>query len=123
MLVCLRRENQNFNSYVHRLILEAFVGPRPEGMEACHNDGDKTNNHWNNLRWDTHKNNLADRKLHGTDSAGSKHGQSKLTEPEVLQIRALYKAGGIAQKELGKQFGVTPAVISRIINRKNWNHV
>lgn len=44
---------------VHKLVLEAFVGPRPEGMEACHYDGDKANNALSNLRWDTkHANDL-----------------------------------------------------------------
>lgn len=49
---------------VHRLILEAFVGPCPEGMEACHNDGDRGNNRLNNLRWDTRSANMADRFRH-----------------------------------------------------------
>lgn len=44
--------------YVHALVLEAFVGPRPEGMEGCHfPDPDKSNNHVSNLVWDTHQNN------------------------------------------------------------------
>ncbi len=38
---------------IHTLVLEAFVGPRPEGMEACHFDDDATNNKLENLRWDT----------------------------------------------------------------------
>lgn len=51
---------------VHALVLEAFVGPRPEGAEACHGDGDASNNHLDNLRWDTHEANEADKKSHGT---------------------------------------------------------
>ena len=50
---------------VHRLVLEAFVGPCPDGMECCHNDGDATNNHLSNLRWDTPSNNAYDRVRHG----------------------------------------------------------
>ena len=50
---------------VHQLIAEAFHGPRPEGMEVCHNDGDPANNTPDNLRWDTHANNMAEiRKTH-----------------------------------------------------------
>lgn len=52
---------------VHVLVLEAFVGPRPEGYVGCHNDGDIDNNTPPNLRWDTQKANLADMKAHGTD--------------------------------------------------------
>ena len=47
--------------YVHRLVLLAFVGPCPEGKEACHNDGNQRNNRLDNLRWDTPKANAADR--------------------------------------------------------------
>lgn len=48
--------------FVHRLVLEAFVGPCPTGQEGCHRDDDPTNNHLSNLRWDTRPGNLADRK-------------------------------------------------------------
>jgi hypothetical protein len=51
--------------YVHRLVLEAFTGPCPQGMEACHNDGDPGNNAIGNLRWDTHASNIADVIAHG----------------------------------------------------------
>lgn len=50
---------------VHTLVLEAFVGPCPDGLEACHWDGDNTNNHLTNLRWDTHIANMADMTRHG----------------------------------------------------------
>lgn len=47
---------------VHQLVLEAFIGPRPEGFEACHYDGDKQNNRLMNLRWDTPAANRDDRR-------------------------------------------------------------
>ena len=50
---------------VHALMLKAFVGPRPDGMSACHNDGDPTNNTLDNLRWDTHRANMIDKVRHG----------------------------------------------------------
>ena len=52
---------------VHRLVLEAFIGPCPDGMECCHNDGDPSNNHISNLRWDTRINNRQDAIRHGND--------------------------------------------------------
>jgi len=51
---------------IHRLVLTAFVGPRPEGQAACHNDGDSVNNILSNLRWDTYQANNMDRAKHGT---------------------------------------------------------
>ena len=64
--VSLSRENRRRTSYVHALVLQAFVGPKPEGMEACHADGDKRNNAVENLRWDTRSENAKDRVRHGT---------------------------------------------------------
>lgn len=51
---------------VHHLVLNAFVGERPAGTEACHKDGDASNNAVNNLRWDTHLANEDDKRRHGT---------------------------------------------------------
>ena len=52
---------------VHRLVMEAFVGPRPDGMNVCHNNGDPTDNRLGNLRYDTQSENMSDRRRHGTD--------------------------------------------------------
>lgn len=52
--------------YVHRLVLESFVGPAPAGHECCHGDGDAGNNSLENLRWDTRSANNFDRVRHGT---------------------------------------------------------
>jgi hypothetical protein len=54
--------------FVHHLVLLAFVGPRPSGMECCHGDGNNGNNKLSNLRWDTHASNEADKLKHGTDN-------------------------------------------------------
>ena len=49
---------------VHRLVLETFIGLPPAGREACHNDGRHQNNRLSNLRWGTHKENMADVRRH-----------------------------------------------------------
>jgi hypothetical protein len=51
---------------VHLLVLEAFVGPRPEGELGLHNNGDVNNNQLSNLRWDTYSANQFDAVDHGT---------------------------------------------------------
>jgi hypothetical protein len=50
---------------VHRLVALAFLGPRADGTEVCHHDGDKTNNAVANLRYDTRSANAMDRVRHG----------------------------------------------------------
>ena len=57
---------------VHHLVLEAFRGERPDGTEACHWDGDASNNRLSNLRWDSHLANEADKARHGTHPSRKK---------------------------------------------------
>ena len=64
--VALWRNNRAHLAQVHRLVLLAFVGPCPEGMETCHGNGDPTDNRVANLRWDTRSANLMDSVRHLT---------------------------------------------------------
>lgn len=59
---------------VHQLVMEAFVGPRPSGMEICHGNGDPSDNRLDNLRYDTRSANQFDRISHGRhNNAGKTH--------------------------------------------------
>ena len=51
---------------VHQLVLRAFVGECPAGMECRHLDGNPSNNKISNLKYGTRKENQADRRAHGT---------------------------------------------------------
>lgn len=109
---------------VHRLVLEAFVGPCPEGMEACHNNRDPSDNRAINLRWDTHKNNLEDRRRHGTMPQGVRNGNNNgLTDSKVRKIRRLAASGKYKQTELAKMFKTDQTNISLIVKCKSWKHV
>lgn len=113
----LRRDGIVSKKYIHRLVLEAFVGPCPEGMEACHNNGDSTDNRLANLRWDTHPNNLADCIVHGTRLRGERQNGAKLT---VNAVRAIRAAQGLTHKQLAVTYGVASSNISAIRARKKW---
>lgn len=58
--VALYKEGAVSDCLIHRLVLEAFVGPCPGGMEGLHWDDNKDNNHLSNLRWGTRSENLED---------------------------------------------------------------
>lgn len=107
----------------HRLVLEAFVGPCPDGMEACHNGGNPANNHISNLRWDTPRSNQADRVLHGTDSRGERNGRAKLTNIDVQAIRTAAAYGKVNKNALGRKYGVSGVLIGLILRGKNWKHI
>lgn len=64
-VVCLRLHGENRTELVHRLVLLTFLGPAPEGREACHGDGDRLNNRLDNLRWDTRSANTRDQVAQG----------------------------------------------------------
>lgn len=74
---------------VHTLVATAFIGPRPDGMECCHYDGDPSNNRLENLRWDTRSANRLDSVRHGTHQAASKthckHGHEFTLENTLIQ--------------------------------------
>jgi hypothetical protein len=107
---------------LHRLILEAFTGPCPQGMQACHTDGNRSNNCLSNLRWDTPAGNAVDRNAHGTTARGSRQGLSKLEESDVLEIRRLVGEGQ-SRASVGRIFGVSTTQVCNIVDRLQWAHV
>jgi hypothetical protein len=57
---------------IHHMVLETFVGPRPKGMDGCHDDDIQDNNKLSNLRWDTRSENLKDKFRNGYKNANSR---------------------------------------------------
>lgn len=101
---------------IHRLVALAFLGVPSVNQEVCHVNGIRNDNRLCNLRWDTRKNNHADKVLHGTAMIGEKNPQAKLTEFKVIEIRQ----SSLTQKELAEIHGVSISTISEIRNRKSW---
>ena len=117
--VMLWKDNTQKNMRIHRLVMFAFIGPPPDNHECCHNDGDASNNHISNLRWDTPAANQADRVKHGTSNRGERCASSKLT---TEQIFAIYKDNRL-QREIASDYGVRENTISRIKSGKRWSHL
>lgn len=114
------------HSPVYHLVLLAFVGPRPPGMQCRHfPDRDPANNHVENLRWGTCLENQQDRKFHGTNriQVGTKNVMAKLDETKVREIRVDYATGNYTMIELGKKHNICAASVCLIVNRKLWGHV
>jgi hypothetical protein len=74
------------------------------------------------LRWATARENSFDRISHGTANHGERHGNAKLNDDDVRLIREMIRAGSV-QRQIAKQFGVTPSVITVIKQGKAWGHL
>ena len=85
--VALSKNGKATSRTVHRLVLEAFVGPCPEGMEACHDNDDPTDNRLSNLRWDTHQSNIDERESRREIITHCKRGGHEYT-PENTRINS-----------------------------------
>lgn len=114
----LRKNGKQVIRYIHRLVLETFIGPCPKGMECLHKDGNRANNKLNNLRWGTRSENVWDSIKHKTY-----RGARKLTEQQVIQIKFLRTNQGKTCKELAVKFGVDSETIRDIINGRSWKSV
>lgn len=66
------REGRSRPCRVHTLVALAFHGPRPDGMEIRHLNGDQTDNRASNLRYGTHAENEQDKLKHGTHNHARK---------------------------------------------------
>jgi len=73
---------------VHHLVLEAFVGPCPQGQQGCHRDGNGLNNRLDNLRWDTQAGNEADKERTYTTHCSQGH---ELTPENTYYNAARYQ--------------------------------
>lgn len=114
-----RVQLQSRSAYVHTLVAFAFIGPRPAGLEVCHGDGEQTNNHVGNLRYDTHQANMQDAIEHGRVRRGREHHNAKLTKHDIPEIRRR-SAAGETSEAIGQSFGVTGSNILQIRRGNSW---
>ena len=122
LAVNLHRGGRKYRRFIHRLVLETFVGPRPPKLICCHWDGNPANNRLENLRWDTHKSNCDDMLRHGNRRMGETGTKAKLKEVEVREIRRLV-AEGVAPDDLEARFGVGSPNIKAIACGRTWRHI
>lgn len=116
---------------VAHLVLEAFVGPKPNGKEALHYpDPSHYNNCVENVRWGTRSENEQDKRDNGTynkrwkkPGIGEKNHNSKLTELDVKEIRQHYRTVTFSILELAHRYNVCDLTIKQIIERKTWKHI
>lgn len=119
--VGLHAGGESLQAKVHRLVLAAFVGPKPEGMQGCHKNGRPSDNRLVNLRYGTPLENTADSFRHGTFRHSERHRKAKLNRYDVAIIRAA--RGKVTQVALAVEFNIPQSNVSSIQLRKTWKHV
>lgn len=131
----LMQEGKRFTISVNRTVCSVFHGSPPAGVyHAAHGDGNNSNNHADNLRWATPSENALDKKSHGTVCSGKRHhsflaphrvargsrvGTSKLTEADVIQIRADPRS----RSEISAAYGIIKTHVNDIRSRRAWKHL
>ena len=120
--VKLRRDGKKYPRGIHRLVLEAFVGQCPDGMQCRHLDGNPRNNQLSNLRWGFPEENYADRDRHGTTARGERNGLSRLREENIPEIFRLCESG-MTCREIAARFGVSGWTIGAVLTGRTWAHI
>jgi protein gp37 len=113
--VTLWLENEPTTFFVHTLVLLAHRGAAPEGLEACHRNGNEQDNRLANLRWGSRTENQREKVRHGANG-----GPAKITREQAAEIRSLRKAGGMTQQAIADKYGVSRSLISMIESRAVW---
>ena len=117
--LALCRDGKVYDFVVHILVLNAFEGPCPAGMECMHGNGVRNDNRIGNLAWGTPSANNRMKKLHGTSNEGERNAQAKLEPSEALAIRS----GFMSRQRAAIAYGVSPTTISDIRAKRTWRHV
>jgi hypothetical protein len=104
---------------IHRLVMEAFVGPAPAGMEVAHLNGDRTDARLANLRYVTHQENEAHKAAHGTSGVGERNSGAQMQGWQVAEVK--YLAGkSVPQGKIAALFGISHKQVSAILNGRAW---
>lgn len=123
--MALRRDGKSKTHRVHRLVASAFLGPIPDGKEVNHRNGDKADNRAENLEVVTRSENIR----HSIDVLGNRHwgvgeahGNAKLTEAQVLNLRERADSGE-SYGSLGRAFRISDVQAMSIARGESWPHV
>lgn len=125
LIVSLYPNSKTVLRFVHRLVLEAFNGEKPSAKHQCnHKDGNKQNNHIDNLEWVTCSENRKHAYKNGLHNHfGERHPSNKLMEQDVKDIRYIYSKRLLNQRELADIYNVSIPNISAITRKRSWRYI
>ena len=105
----------------HRAAYRILVGEIPKGLNVIHSCDNRTCTNPDHLRVGTQQENIAEAAARGRMgiAKGNRHGKSKLTEANVIQIRK-ERASGMLIKDIAAKYFVREQTIGQIANRSRW---
>lgn len=107
--------------YIHHLVAEAFLGPKPPGAFVCHRNDIPNDNRLSNLYYGNASTNGRDAFRNGRFSRDGEHNaRAKLTWIQVGTIRAKYALGNVTQTQLAKNYGIAQATVSSLVRNQTW---
>jgi hypothetical protein len=109
---------------IHQVVCDAFLGPCPDGYEINHKDGDKRNNHLDNLEYVTPSQNIRHALETGlmVPARGTQISTSVLTNRQVRRIRERFK-NGASMSDISRRLKIGLTTVSDIVNRRTWTHI
>ena len=107
---------------VHKIVHDSFVGPKIQGQQCRHMNGDRRDNRASNLQWGTRAENTADRMRHGTTRRGESQPASKVTESDVIEI-ARAASNGETLASIAKRYGISTGGVQHITSGDRWKHI
>lgn len=118
------RNGRWFIFRVHQLVALAFIGPRPEGKEVNHKDGNKKNNTPPNLEYVTRSENVLHSytKLGNKAARGERCSGAKVTEAQAKKALAAIRAGAHIQT-VSRRLGMNQTWGYDLLNGKIWKHL
>jgi hypothetical protein len=108
-------------TYVHRMVLEAFVGPCPDGFECLHSDSEAGNNRLGNIEWGSRNQNNLDRIPVGALPVGEKCHLARFTSQQVADIRQRARTGE-HHKSIAKDFGTSANYVWHLVTNRSRKH-
>jgi len=134
-VVKLKKHQYSDSQRVHRLVCIAFLDNYEDKPQVNHKNGIKDDNVLGNLEWAT----LSENRIHAYDTGlqnglsrrGAKSNFAKLSEKQVLEIRAMYggdlrglnetgKKGRLTCKEISEKYKITMGGVASIVSKKSW---
>lgn len=106
----------------HRIIWEAVNGPIADGMCVLHRCDNPPCVNIDHLFLGTHAENMRDKVRKGRQPRGTQRPNAKLTEADVVAIRAR-RAAGETQSAVAASFGISGPTVCQIVKRRRWGHV